>query len=198
MASAPGRRWRRPPCCWWPPPSCSGGARRRHTGRADCEMMCHPARREAAMRRVVALLAVLSILLPARAAFTEDKLGSVTFAVSCTAPAQQEFTRGLALYHSFYFLASVKAFTAVAGPHPPHPGRRGRAAPPGGGRAARAPPPEKRHPQQPKRPAPPEPLFPRPPTPPRPPPSPPPPRRGAGWRGPPPPAPPPVRADRAV
>ena len=70
------------------------------------------------MRRVVALLAVLSILLPARAAFTEDKLGSVTFAVSCTAPAQQEFTRGLALYHSFYFLASVKAFTAAAAADP--------------------------------------------------------------------------------
>src|SRR2546428_1490656 len=118
MASARGRRWRRPPCCWWPPPRCSGGARRRHTGRADCEKMCHPARREAAMRRVVVLLAVLSILLPARAAFTEDKLGSVTFAISCTAPAQQEFTRGLALYHSFYFLASVKAFTAAAAADP--------------------------------------------------------------------------------
>ena len=70
------------------------------------------------MTRIVALLIALGILLPAPAARAEDKLGTVTFAVSCTAPAQQEFTRGLALYHSFFFLASVKAFTAATAADP--------------------------------------------------------------------------------
>ncbi|HEY2995190.1 MAG TPA: hypothetical protein VGM22_20445 [Methylomirabilota bacterium] len=66
------------------------------------------------MPRIVALLIALGIVLPIPAARAQDKLGTVTFAVSCTAPAQREFTRGLALYHSFFFLASVKAFTAAA------------------------------------------------------------------------------------
>jgi tetratricopeptide (TPR) repeat protein len=70
------------------------------------------------MSRIVAFLIALGILLPVPAALAQDKLGTVTFPVSCTAPAQQEFTRGLALYHSFFFLAAVKAFSAAAAADP--------------------------------------------------------------------------------
>ena len=42
-----------------------------------------------------------------------EKLGSVSFPVSCTGAAQQHFTRGVALYHSYYFPEARKAFAAA-------------------------------------------------------------------------------------
>lgn len=43
----------------------------------------------------------------------QEKLGQVHFPVSCSAAAQQEFNRAVALLHSFWFDASAKAFAAV-------------------------------------------------------------------------------------
>ncbi|MBV8169881.1 MAG: hypothetical protein JO021_24050, partial [Alphaproteobacteria bacterium] len=43
-----------------------------------------------------------------------DRLGRVLFPTSCSAPAQQQFERGLALLHSFSFLEADKAFRAAA------------------------------------------------------------------------------------
>jgi tetratricopeptide (TPR) repeat protein len=42
-----------------------------------------------------------------------EKLGTVHFPVSCTAEAQQQFDRAMALYHSFYWPEVKKAFDAV-------------------------------------------------------------------------------------
>src|SRR5215472_5027544 len=42
------------------------------------------------------------------------KLGDVIFPVSCSADAQQQFTRAVALLHSFWYEEAVKAFTVVA------------------------------------------------------------------------------------
>jgi len=42
------------------------------------------------------------------------KVGDVGFPVSCSAGAQQQFTRAVALLHSFWYEEAVKAFTAVA------------------------------------------------------------------------------------
>jgi len=42
-----------------------------------------------------------------------EKLGRVDFPVSCTPDAQRQFTRGIALYHSYYFPAAIKAFQAA-------------------------------------------------------------------------------------
>jgi hypothetical protein len=42
-----------------------------------------------------------------------ERLGQVNFPVSCSAPAQEEFNRSVALLHSFYYPAAVKAFTHV-------------------------------------------------------------------------------------
>jgi tetratricopeptide (TPR) repeat protein len=42
------------------------------------------------------------------------KVGEVGFPVSCSAEAQQQFTRAVALLHSFWYEEAVKAFTTVA------------------------------------------------------------------------------------
>lgn len=68
------------------------------------------------MSHRIALAVTLVALLVAPAAPAQEKtekLGTVSFPVACAAPAQQEFTRGLALYHSFFFTAAVKSFTTV-------------------------------------------------------------------------------------
>jgi hypothetical protein len=43
-----------------------------------------------------------------------EKLGTVDFAVSCNAQAQRHFTRGVSLYHSYYWPEARKAFSAAA------------------------------------------------------------------------------------
>src|SRR5262249_8301812 len=50
---------------------------------------------------------------PATAHETE-KLGSVNFPTSCNAAAQQEFTRGVALLHSFWFQYAIKSLETAA------------------------------------------------------------------------------------
>jgi hypothetical protein len=42
-----------------------------------------------------------------------EKLGTVTFPVSCTPAASQQFTRAVALLHSFWYEEALKAFTEV-------------------------------------------------------------------------------------
>jgi len=44
---------------------------------------------------------------------TPERVGRVMFPVSCTAAAQKEFNRSVALLHSFYYSAAVQAFTRV-------------------------------------------------------------------------------------
>jgi hypothetical protein len=44
---------------------------------------------------------------------TPERLGQVDFPVSCTAPAQAQFNRGVAILHSFYYPAALKAFSEV-------------------------------------------------------------------------------------
>ena len=44
---------------------------------------------------------------------TRSDLGRVLFKTSCTAEAQQQFDRALAMQHSFYFPETVKAFNAI-------------------------------------------------------------------------------------
>ncbi len=45
---------------------------------------------------------------------TPEKLGTVDFAVSCNSEAQRHFTRGVSLYHSYYWPEARKAFNAAA------------------------------------------------------------------------------------
>jgi hypothetical protein len=43
-----------------------------------------------------------------------EKLGTVDFAVSCNSEGQRHFTRGVSLYHSYYWPEARKAFNAAA------------------------------------------------------------------------------------
>jgi tetratricopeptide (TPR) repeat protein len=70
-------------------------------------------------RKVVAVLLVLVALLWAGPALTQqapggEKLGTVHFKTSCTPAAQVQFDRAVALLHSFWLPAALKAFTGVA------------------------------------------------------------------------------------
>ena len=44
---------------------------------------------------------------------TPEKLGRVLFKTSCSAEAQKQFERALAMLHSFFFPETVKAFNAI-------------------------------------------------------------------------------------
>jgi hypothetical protein len=71
------------------------------------------------MRRVTvfAALVVISCMLSARAqekSGGEEKLGKVHFPVSCTADAQQQFDRAVAMLHSFWYSRAATAFAEVA------------------------------------------------------------------------------------
>ena len=61
---------------------------------------------------LMALLGVGRVMAQEKAA-TPEQLGTVHFPVSCTAEAQQQFDRAMALYHSFYWPEVKKAFDAV-------------------------------------------------------------------------------------
>ena len=54
------------------------------------------------------------VLALALAAHAQDRPGKVDFPISCSAPAQQEFNRAVALLHSFEYGAAHSAFTTVA------------------------------------------------------------------------------------
>src|ERR1700750_1220884 len=61
----------------------------------------------------------LAIFLAQPAAWAqEEKLGEVNFPVSCSAAAQAQFNRAVAMLHSFFFPETVKPFAAVAAQEP--------------------------------------------------------------------------------
>src|SRR3954466_5332525 len=66
--------------------------------------------------RIARLLFISALIAPvdqtvARAA--EERLGEVSFPISCSEAAQQPFNRAVAMQHSFLFPETVKAFTAI-------------------------------------------------------------------------------------
>jgi hypothetical protein len=70
------------------------------------------------------LLVVSLVLLPLSGiaqspeAARSEKLGKVSFPVSCGPAAQQDFDHAMALFHSFWYPQSIQAFTVLAGKHP--------------------------------------------------------------------------------
>jgi tetratricopeptide (TPR) repeat protein len=66
------------------------------------------------------LLALTSTLVisSTAAAHGPERLGKVDFPTSCTAAAQPEFERAVALLHSFWFPEAIKGFNAAAGTDP--------------------------------------------------------------------------------
>src|SRR5262245_61656805 len=71
--------------------------------------------KEATMRiAVVTVLIGLLFALSVGAQQPAEKLGTVNFPTSCNAAAQAEFTRAVALLHSFWFSYAIKGFEAAA------------------------------------------------------------------------------------
>ena len=72
-------------------------------------------------RKIFTPILGLGLLLSSTAAWAHDddtkagkeKLGRVVFKTSCSAEAQKQFERALAMQHSFFFPETVKAFTAI-------------------------------------------------------------------------------------
>src|SRR5215471_10848262 len=65
---------------------------------------------------IVLVAMVLSPIAPAwshQATTAPERIGRVAFPTSCTAAAQPQVERAVALLHSFWYLESAKAFTAV-------------------------------------------------------------------------------------
>ncbi len=70
---------------------------------------------------LITLMFGLPIIMPPASAHDDDdapytgkeKLGHVSFAVSCNAAAQAEFNRGMAMLHSFWFDPAIKSFRQV-------------------------------------------------------------------------------------
>ena len=67
---------------------------------------------------VLVTSAIVGSLLQLAARAQEEKLGEVNFPISCSAAAQVQFNRALAMLHSFFFPETVKAFTALARQEP--------------------------------------------------------------------------------
>jgi hypothetical protein len=67
-----------------------------------------------------ALVLVLTTVLPGQiiALAQEERLGRVNFPISCSAEAQAQFNRGVALLHSFFFPETHKAFSAITAKEP--------------------------------------------------------------------------------
>ena len=63
---------------------------------------------------LLASVLTISLVPTALQAQAIGKVGEVGFPVSCSAEAQQQFTRAVALLHSFWYEEAVKAFTGVA------------------------------------------------------------------------------------
>jgi len=63
---------------------------------------------------VFALLLPASVARPQGSGVDADRLGKVNFQTSCTPQAQAQFTRAVAMLHSFWFDGAIKDFTEAA------------------------------------------------------------------------------------
>lgn len=78
------------------------------------------------LSRLAVALVVLAVVaarahadVPARPSGPQsERLGKVSFPVSCGPAAQQDFDHAMALFHSFWYPQSIQAFTVLAGKYP--------------------------------------------------------------------------------
>src|SRR5262245_25281512 len=116
MRRAPERRARPCPVRW----SCTSSCALTRWLTEEREMNPAPRAMSRMKRRTaLATVAVMTALVIAawvatpRAQTAGERIGQVTFATSCGAAVQKSFERGVALQHSFWYIESAKAFTAV-------------------------------------------------------------------------------------
>jgi len=70
------------------------------------------------MPHVLCTSALIGLLFQPTARAQEEKLGEVNFPSSCSASAQTQFNRAVAMLHSFFVPETVKAFTAITRQEP--------------------------------------------------------------------------------
>jgi hypothetical protein len=68
--------------------------------------------------RLVVISALIAPLAQTVVRANEERLGEVSFPISCSPAAQTKFNRAVAMQHSFFFPETVKAFTAIAEKEP--------------------------------------------------------------------------------
>src|SRR6516164_567807 len=68
--------------------------------------------------RVLCTSALIGLLFQSAVRAQEEKLGEVNFPISCSAGAQMQFNRAVAMLHSFFFPETMKAFTAITRQEP--------------------------------------------------------------------------------
>src|SRR5882757_5448140 len=68
--------------------------------------------------RLVVISALVASLDQTVARANEERLGEVSFPISCSPAARTQFNRAVAMQHSFFFPETVKAFTAIAEQEP--------------------------------------------------------------------------------
>jgi tetratricopeptide (TPR) repeat protein len=68
--------------------------------------------------RAVVVWSLAIFLAQPAARAQEENFGEINFPISCSAAAQMQFNRAVAMLHSFYFPETVKAFTALAQQEP--------------------------------------------------------------------------------
>ena len=61
---------------------------------------------------------LIGLLFQPAARAQEEKFGDVNFPIACSASAQAQFNRAVAMLHSFFFPETVKAFTAITRQEP--------------------------------------------------------------------------------
>jgi hypothetical protein len=62
--------------------------------------------------------ALLLVVAEPAARAQKERFGEVNFPISCSAGAQTQFNRAVAMLHSFFFPETVKAFAALAAQEP--------------------------------------------------------------------------------
>jgi hypothetical protein len=68
--------------------------------------------------RLVFISALIAPLIQTVGRANEERLGEVSFPISCSPAAQTQFDRAVAMQHSFFFPETVKAFSAIAETEP--------------------------------------------------------------------------------
>jgi tetratricopeptide (TPR) repeat protein len=71
-----------------------------------------------AIARLVVISALIAPLIQTVGRANEERLGEVSFPISCSPAAQTQFNRAVAMQHSFFFPETVKAFSAIAEKEP--------------------------------------------------------------------------------
>ena len=68
--------------------------------------------------RLLFISALIALVDQTFARAAEERLGEVSFPISCSAAAQTQFNRAVAMQHSFFFPETVKAFSAIIAKEP--------------------------------------------------------------------------------